>query len=136
MGVRVRVEIRHGDKVAETTALANSGYESDKPEVHIPRRLAELLGLGPGRSEVYRVVGGEVNVWRLGGVMVRVVTQDRKSRWVEAEAVLAEGEHEVLLSDSLIEELGIEILRPRRGLWRFAGEDTVRESAPAEYWPD
>jgi hypothetical protein len=35
--------------------------------------------------------------------MVRVVTEDRCSEWVKARAVSAPGEHEVLLSDKLLD---------------------------------
>ena len=34
----------------------------------------------------------------------------------------------------IIEELGIEIVKPRSGLWRFAGEEGVRGSEEPEYW--
>ena len=36
MVVRVRVLVRRVDREGETSALANSGYESDEPEVHVP----------------------------------------------------------------------------------------------------
>jgi len=39
-----------------------------------------------------------------------------------------------LLSDALIESLEIEILKPRKGLWRFTGENKYRESEKPKYW--
>lgn len=72
----------------------------------------------------------------LGYVNVRIVASDRVSPWVRAEAISVAGEYEVLLSDALIEELGIEIIKPRKGLWRFLEESGVRESVEAEYWFD
>jgi len=44
------------------------------------------------------------------------------------------GELEVLLGDALIEELGIDIVKPRSGLWRFIDERKLRTSEEIEYW--
>ena len=44
------------------------------------------------------------------------------------------GELEVLLGDALIEELGIDIVKPRSGLWRFIDERKLRTSKEIEYW--
>ncbi len=136
MGVRVRVAIRHGSSTVTTTALVNSGYESEEAEVHIPLALARRLGLSLERlrAERYRAVGHEVSAYVLGRVEVRVITEDRQSEWVRARAVSVPGEMEVLLGDAIIEELGIEIVKPRSGLWRFAGEEGVRGSEEPEYW--
>ena len=41
MGVRVRVKIRCGGNNVITSALVNSGYEADEPEIHIPLALAK-----------------------------------------------------------------------------------------------
>jgi hypothetical protein len=43
-------------------------------------------------------------------------------------------EYEVLISDALAEELGIVILAPKTGLWRFRDEDKVRTSEAPQYW--
>ena len=70
----------------------------------------------------------------MGSIDVRIITEDRVTEWVRAEAVMVPGEYEVLLSDALIEELGIEIVKPRTGLWRFSGEKKLRGSVEPEYW--
>ncbi len=136
MVVRVRVALRREGRVAETSALANSGYESDRPEIHVPLGLARRLGfsLEHLRSERYSVVGAEVSAYMLGEVEVRVVAE-KPTRWVKAGAVVVPGEYEVILSDTLMEELEIELIKPRTGLWRLTGEEKSRPSAPAEYWP-
>mgnify|MGYP000636766362 CR=1 FL=1 len=36
MVVRVKARIKRGDRMIETSAVANSGYETDEPEIHIP----------------------------------------------------------------------------------------------------
>jgi hypothetical protein len=43
-------------------------------------------------------------------------------------------EYEVLISDALAEELGIVILAPKTGLWKFKDEDKVRTSETPQYW--
>ncbi len=43
--VRVVVRIRYGDRVLTSSALVNTGYESDVPEVLLPVRASERLGL-------------------------------------------------------------------------------------------
>jgi len=45
--VRVRVRLWRGDKEVETCALANSGYESETPQVLMPIKVVELLSLWP-----------------------------------------------------------------------------------------
>jgi len=40
MAVRVRLKIWREDKVLETVALVNSGYEADSPQLMIPISLA------------------------------------------------------------------------------------------------
>ncbi len=47
MVVRVRVRIVKGDRTVETVALANSGYEAETPQLLVPIKLAEELGLWP-----------------------------------------------------------------------------------------
>ena len=138
MVVRVPVELKSDEMILRTVALANSGYEAEEPEVHVPISLAKKLGfkLESIRGERYGVVGAEVTAYILGEVMLRAKTEDRESSWIRARAVTVPGEYEVILSDSLMEKMEIEILKPSSGLWRFSGEDRVRESEKASYWPD
>ncbi len=138
MVVRVPVELKSDEMIVKTVALANSGYEAEEPEVHVPIALAKKLGfkLEGIRGERYGVVGAEVTAYILGEVMLRAKTEDRESSWIRARAVTVPGEYEVILSDSLMEKMEIEILKPSSGLWRFSGEDRVRESEKASYWPD
>ena len=46
MVVRVKIRVRHGGKSVVTSAIINTGFESDEPEIILPRRLAEELGVG------------------------------------------------------------------------------------------
>lgn len=136
MGVRVLVEIKRNNRVVNSAALVNSGYEADEPELHVPLALARVLGfkLEGLKGERYKVVGAEVTTYILGEVEVRVRTEDKVSEWVKAKAVSVPGEYEVILSDAITEQLGIEIVKPRTGLWRLVGETRVRKSVEAKYW--
>ena len=142
MGVRVRVEIRVGGKSVYTSALLNSGFETDSPQIVVPARLLRRHGIAPedlghGRLVEYDTAGGPIAMHVYPGACeARVVAGDRASKWVKADIVVSPIEREVLASDALIEELGIVLLSPRRGYWRFADDphDKVRASAEPEYW--
>ena len=45
MVVRVRIRITSENKIIETIALANSGYEAETPQLLIPIKLAKNLKL-------------------------------------------------------------------------------------------
>jgi len=47
MAIRLRLSLKRGDKEINTVAMVNSGYETLEPEILIPSRLAEELGLLP-----------------------------------------------------------------------------------------
>ncbi len=56
MGVRVRLRLVGRKAEVVTSALVNSGFESDDPEVILPPPVAELLGLEPvGVSSIPRL---------------------------------------------------------------------------------
>ncbi|MEM2187185.1 MAG: hypothetical protein QXI60_03845 [Thermofilaceae archaeon] len=120
-------------------AVANAGYESEGPEV-IPVRVAERLGLWPRLPEgtevqAYEVAGGlKVRSYVIGDCLeVQVVAEDAASDPVRTAAVM-EGESEILLSDASISAHRIVIEDPKRGLWRFRGEEKLRRSECPEYW--
>ncbi|MEM0223122.1 MAG: hypothetical protein QXJ99_01830 [Thermofilum sp.] len=66
MGLVVRVRVRlkalkgRRGEVVESVAVANAGYESEGPEVVIPVRVAERLGLWPKLPEGTEVQAYEV----------------------------------------------------------------------------
>ncbi len=39
MAIRVKLRIKQGDKEVVTSALVNSGFEANSPQLLIPRRL-------------------------------------------------------------------------------------------------
>ncbi len=140
MAVRVKLRIRSrlGGETVETSALVNSGYEADTPQLLVPRALAVRLNLWPPPPEAELVevgtAGGPVrNFIVRRAVDVWVVTSDRLVGPVVADAMISSVEQEVLISDLLGSELGIVIL-DLRGKWRFRDENTVRLSEPPQYW--
>ena len=131
---RVRLLLRPRDGGSELTcaALVNTGFTSDTPDLAVPPSLAERLGHWPPREAllVQLETGGGLAEGYLvpQAVAVRVATDDRCSREVVANLLVDPHIGEALISDCLAEELGIQVLYPRRGLWKFADEDRVRES--------
>jgi predicted NUDIX family NTP pyrophosphohydrolase len=143
MVVRVRVRLKSSKGEVVTAALANSGYGAEEPEVVVPTRVAERLGLYPrlpADSEVreYRGVGGVVvNAFSIKGlVSVSLLTGDREVGPAAATVVITPGEDEVILSDRMMDALRIVLLRPGEGVWRLAdeGEGSVRRSEGPERW--
>ncbi len=142
MGVRVKLRIRIGDKEVDVVALANSGFETDSPQLLVPRNfivrnnLEPLLPSNPLTLE-YDTAGGPIVMYVYPyACTVKVLEEDKASREVKADLVVSPIEKEALMSDALIEELGIVILSPRRGLWRFIDDpvDKIRVSYKPQYW--
>jgi hypothetical protein len=142
VGVRVKILIRLAGREVETPALVNSGFETDTPQLLVPVRLlsANLIDpseLGEASIEEYDTAGGPVAMHIYpNSCRVRVVEPDKSSREVTADLVVSYVEREVLIGDALTEELGIIILSPRRGLWRFIDDpyDKTRYSQRPRYW--
>ena len=140
LAVRVKLKIRclKTGKEVYTSALVNSGFEAETPQLLIPRRLAMELGLWPPPEEAYLIevgtAGGPVrNYFVPGATEVYVVTSDRVVGPAKCDVMISHLEYEVLISDVLGSELGIVIL-DLRGKWRFRDEDKVRETEPPQYW--
>lgn len=141
MVVRVRIRIDRNGRVVETSALANSGYEAETPQLLIPIRLAEVLGLWPPTKDleesVYETAGGPLRVWIAPrACRVRIVTEDIESPEIEVDVVISPIADEVLLSDKLISKLQIALEDVGEGLWRFRWEprDKLRRSVPPKLW--
>lgn len=127
MVVRVRVQIAplKGSKKTsqKVVAIANAGFGSKVPELLIPPKLAERLGLWPSPPEgtevsVYGVAGGmETKAYRIPNAAEAVVkAAGRISSPVKVCVAIMEGEREVILSDKTIDALGIELLMPGEGI--------------------
>jgi len=129
----VKLESLRSNNSLVVSALLNTGFTSDELDIHLPRGVAEKLNLWPPPNdaslEVLDTAGGEVLSYLIPhAVRLTVVEEDRTSKSVICNALISLHEREVLLSDAVIEELEIEILSPKTGLWRFKGEGKVRRS--------
>ncbi len=140
MAVRVRLRVRalRTGKEVITSALINSGFEAETPQLLVPRRLAHELGLWPPPEDAYIVevgtAGGPVRNYLIPkAVEVSVVTEDRVVGPVISDVMVSGMEYEVLVSDELGSELGIVIL-DLRGKWRFRDEDVVRRTETPQHW--
>jgi hypothetical protein len=65
MGVRVRIKVNIGNKVAETVALVNSGFETETPQILVPHKFIlsnniDLDILGRPRIQEYDTAGGQL----------------------------------------------------------------------------
>lgn len=111
----------------------NTGFVSDDPDILVPISVARALGLWPqpdgSLSVILGTAGGEIEGYVVPrSVLARVLAGDRASREILASVVVSALAEEVLISDALAEELGVQILYRRRGIWESVDEDKVRES--------
>lgn len=140
MAVRVRLRIKKSEREILTTALVNTGFESDEPQLIIPLRLAEALGLTSGRASIeeFSVAGGgAVSGYRLEEpVEIELALEDRPPVAMRVPVTVLPRETEAIISDRLASELGIVVLDPWRGFWCLRDElgSKERPSAPAEEW--
>uniref|UniRef100_A0A7C3WUU4 Clan AA aspartic protease n=1 Tax=Thermofilum pendens TaxID=2269 RepID=A0A7C3WUU4_THEPE len=140
MGIRVRVRLLVEGREVEAVALVNSGFESRDPDICVPLGLAKVLGLWPPasfESEEAMTAGGEVPLFRLPArAEVQLLAGGEVKSRSPCSVVVNPYVDEVLLSDYLIDELGIVPVSFRRGLWRHRSdpEGIVRESEEPRYW--
>jgi len=138
MAIRVRVKLSSiMGKVTIIKALVTTGYESQEPEILIPRSVAEDLGLMPklpSGSEVRNYVLADGTVTRLilipGAVQVWVIENDRVVGGVTAHVAVSDKAGEALLSDKLVSKLGIVLIDIGEGLWCFKEETTQKRRRP------
>ncbi|MCC6013493.1 MAG: hypothetical protein LM593_03895 [Candidatus Verstraetearchaeota archaeon] len=136
----MRIKLSKNSKEIETNALANSGYESETPQILVPIKLAEELGFWPPtinlEESVFESAGGPLRVWIASKSIKVKVVADIETTWVEADLVISPLADEVLLSDKMISELKIALEDPGRGYWRFTWEpkEKIRKSEPPKYW--
>ncbi|MEM4412150.1 MAG: hypothetical protein QXO66_04815 [Thermofilum sp.] len=140
MAVRVKLRVRslRSGREVVSSALVNSGFEAETPQLLIPRRLALELGSWPPPEDAHLVevgtAGGPVRNYLVpGAAEVLAEAKDRVVGPVRCDVMISHLEYEVLISDKLGGELGIVIL-DLRGKWRFSDEDVVRESEAPQYW--
>ncbi|PCN50680.1 hypothetical protein B6U99_02985 [Candidatus Geothermarchaeota archaeon ex4572_27] len=137
--VRLRIRARASGREVVTSALVNSGYEVDEPEILLPRRLVDYLGIAVeaphARPLIYETPTG---LYRLL-MTPKAVDVHLDDLCIEVKGVnvaVSEFEREVLLSDKLTSALGIQLLDVAEGVWRHRddGPEVRRQSVGPEYW--
>ena len=143
MAVRVRLRLvaRKTGRAIEVSALVNSGFETDRPQLLIPVKLAEELGLWPelptGTSiETYGTAGGLVRLYVVPeGLEVSIKTEGT-TKTVCCDALISDIEREVLISDKLGGALEIMIIDLADGTWQLRSDPRgkMRRSELPQYW--
>ena len=130
MAIRLRIKLLSSmGRITITKALVTTGYETQEPEILIPRGIAEdldLLPRLPSGSEVRNYVLADGTVTRLilipNAVQVWIIEDDREVGGVTAHVTVSERADEALLSDKLVSRLGIVLLDIGEGTWCFRDE--------------
>ena len=63
----------------------------------------------------------------LGVGSVRVLVPDRQTPAVEASLLTSPDECEIVMNDVLVEALGLDLLKPGHGIWRYRDDPHERE---------
>jgi len=139
--IKLRLRARASGETIEVSALINSGFETDSPQLLIPTGLARRLALYPPpiTSSIIEVgtAGGPSRVFLIREALeVWAITDDREVGPKLVDVLISPIEEEVLVNDKLTEELGIILLATGSGKWRFVDDpaDKVRHSEKPQYW--
>jgi predicted aspartyl protease len=141
LAVRVKIRLKTDEESVATSALVNSGFESEEPLLILPMSLAESLNLMKSPTiaiEEIEVAGGA----RIGGYRVEeladveLVMDDREPVKVKANVTALPGEKEVIIGARLASVLGIAIIDAYAGLWCLRDElgKKQRRSAEIKKW--
>jgi len=135
MGVRVKIRLCVKDKCLRLRALVNSGYESIEPELAVPENVAKELSIWPPQrftlEEAY-TAGGITQIYVIEeDAEVNLVLNDHYVENVKVKLIVNPSLDEAIISDQLIDALGITVISFGKGLWRYKKdpEDMIRESA-------
>lgn len=140
MVVRVKLKIKGKNEEITTSTLINSGFEAEEPQLIIPLKLAEVLGLTGDETSIENFEtagGGRVSGYRLEHpIEVELILDDKPPIKTAAHISILPGETEVIMSDRLASELGIVILDAWKGYWCLREElgAKQRRSVQAEEW--
>ena len=138
MALRVRLKVRGREGFVDASALVNTGFETEAPQLLLPLRLGSVLGLWPppeAQLLEFGTAGGPVRNYVVpNSLEVWVLGDDRVVGPVVSDAVISNVELEALINDKLAGALGIMILNPATGEWRFRDDVIIRRSEPPRYW--
>jgi hypothetical protein len=133
--VRVRVRVLWGGKSRTVVVLVNGGAESDEPVIALRPEDVEDLGIPLNSFDVIEVElasGKTHNLISRDKVKVELLDeQGNVLSYTYAYLVIDENLNEPLITDATIDELGIQVISFKKGLWRHVNDppNTVRHSA-------
>lgn len=139
MAVRVKVRLEFAGEYIEAVAIANSGYEATTPEILIPENLARLRWrrILKGAPYVeYATAGGHARFKCVGEAKVSITCKDRISKKVRVRLLVSGIQRGVLLNDKLCGRLGMVLVDPATGRWRFRDDppNRQRRSQAQQMW--
>ena len=135
MAVRVRIRIKANEKNKVLTVLVNGGAESEEPVIVIKPADARDLGLNINDFELIEVElasGITHNLISKRKVTLELLDDEGNVlSLTEAYVAIDEDLTEPLITDATIDELGIQVISFKKGLWRHKNDppELVRESA-------
>jgi len=139
LAVRVRIRIKGKTKEVLTSALINSGFEAEEPQLVIPLSLAEALEMTSTDASIEdfsTAGGGRASGYRVENPVDVELILDGEIPKVSACITILPGEAEVIMSDRLTSEFGITVLDPWKGYWCLRDElgTKRRPSIQPEEW--
>jgi hypothetical protein len=124
-----------GGKSRTVVVLVNGGAESDEPVIALRPEDVEDLGIPLNSFDVIEVElasGKTHNLISRDKVKVELLDeQGNVLSYTYAYLVIDENLNEPLITDATIDELGIQVISFKKGLWRHVNDppNTVRHSA-------
>jgi len=137
MAVRVKIKIRNDTNGRETTlrVLVNGGAESEEPIVVITPDIAKELGINVDNLEIVEVelASGYTHSYITRDLFTIELLDNEGNTLSRIKARLAIDRYltEPLITDATIDELGINVISFKKGLWRHVSDppNTIRKSA-------
>jgi hypothetical protein len=134
MVVRVRIRITDEGKSIVIKVLVNGGAESDEPLVVVDPNIASKLGISSEELDVIEVElasGTTHNYITRRKYLVELLDDSTTLSSTHAYIAVDPYLTEPLITDATIDELGIQVISFKRGLWRHVRDpiDNIRRSA-------
>jgi hypothetical protein len=143
MTVRIKLKLtsKSTGREVEAVALVNTGFETLKPQLLVPVKVAELLGLWPSTpreysAREYMTAGGPIRNYVLADEVEVKVMVEHETGIVLSDLVISTIEEEILISDKLSGRIGIEIYDLAEGIWRLKSDppNVRRKSEERQAW--
>ncbi len=135
MVCRIRIKLKTSQETIEDTALLNSGFESDEPDIVIPVHIADKLNLWPPKSSTSTLLetgGGEIITpyYKSAGEL-ELILEDREPKRMKVNIIVNPYIDEIAVSDYVASQLGIILLDFKEGDWRLKDDppDKIRKSS-------